>query len=366
MKRYDIGILTFWNVPNYGTYAQAYALQKVLQSLNKTKEVKQIAHLDKHHYNFYYNIKQYYRENKIWKKAFWKSFLMKETKTEQKEKNFLNAYDEIPHTDEISMENYSDFTFDRIFIGSDIVWDFSLEPFNCDRMLFGENLNGRVNSYAASFGTVKNGDKLPDYVIENIKKMQYISVRDDNSARIVETITGTKPDIVLDPVWLWDFNGDCNIELPREENYILVYGQNFTEEFLMNLQKYAKRAGLSIIALDCNNDRYNWCERLVKQEELSPLQWIGYFLKASAVATSTFHGLTFGLLFNKKIAFCKTDFIMDKVDVFLMELGLYDLFQVQSDVKEMLDYDWNYKKINEIIEVKRRKSTNFLEKACGI
>ena len=57
---------------------------------------------------------------------------------------------------------------------------------------------------------------------------------------------------------------------------------------------------------------------------------------------------------------------MDKVDVFLMELGLYDLFQVQSDVKEMLDYDWNYKKINEIIEVKRRKSTNFLEKACGI
>lgn len=52
-----------------------------------------------------------------------------------KRKKFLNAYDEIPHTDEILMENYSDFTFDRIFIGSDIVWDFSLEPFNCDRML---------------------------------------------------------------------------------------------------------------------------------------------------------------------------------------------------------------------------------------
>ncbi len=26
--KYDVGILTFWNVPNYGTFAQAYALQK--------------------------------------------------------------------------------------------------------------------------------------------------------------------------------------------------------------------------------------------------------------------------------------------------------------------------------------------------
>ena len=49
MKKYDIGILTFWKVPNYGTYAQAYALQKVLEYINPTRDVKQIAHLDKKH-----------------------------------------------------------------------------------------------------------------------------------------------------------------------------------------------------------------------------------------------------------------------------------------------------------------------------
>ena len=31
---YDVGILTFWNVPNYGTFAQAYALQKFIHALN--------------------------------------------------------------------------------------------------------------------------------------------------------------------------------------------------------------------------------------------------------------------------------------------------------------------------------------------
>ena len=30
MSTYDMGILTFWDVPNYGTFAQAYALQRVL------------------------------------------------------------------------------------------------------------------------------------------------------------------------------------------------------------------------------------------------------------------------------------------------------------------------------------------------
>ena len=49
MKKYDIGILTFWKVPNYGTYAQAYTLQKVLEYINPTRDVKQIAHLDKKH-----------------------------------------------------------------------------------------------------------------------------------------------------------------------------------------------------------------------------------------------------------------------------------------------------------------------------
>ena len=49
--KYDIGIQTFWNVPNYGTFAQAYALQKVLQDINKDKDVRQIAHLDQHHFN---------------------------------------------------------------------------------------------------------------------------------------------------------------------------------------------------------------------------------------------------------------------------------------------------------------------------
>ena len=368
MNNYDIGILTFWNVPNYGTFAQAYALQKTLQAVAGDNDVRQIAHLDQHHYNFYYNLKAYYRDYKPWTRTFWRSFKITDEEKNSnldKQTTFFEAYNSIPHTVSVDKNNVNKMKFGKVFLGSDIVWDYTLEPFNRDKMLFGETFNvGEVNSYAASFGTVKLDTPVPDYVKEGIKKMRHISVRDDNSADIVERIIGRRPPVVLDPVWMWDFNNDDNIQVPEDENYILVYGQDFTDGFIENLIAYAKLHEMKIIALDCNADHYTWCDKLIKQQDLSPYLWIGYFKKASIVATSTFHGITFGMLFKKKIAFCKSDFIIAKIGAFLKEVGLYDLFDNPNNVEEMLAYHWNYKQVDEVIEKQRSISLEFIKKAC--
>lgn len=365
--KYDIGIQTFWNVPNYGTFVQAYALQKVLKKLNGNKDVRQISHLDQHHFNFYFNKKAYMRKNPIWKKTFWRSFFIKEKDEDQREKNFLNAYSIIPHTEVINKENIKTFQFNKIFLGSDIIWDYSISVFNNDPMLFGIGFNAEINSYAASFGTISINDKMPEYVKEALKKMKYISVRDEKSAEIVKKITGKTPIVVLDPTWLWNFNDDSNIVKPEDENYILVYGQDFTHEFIKNLIAYAKKKKKKIIALDCNEDHYDWCDKMISQSELSPFQWVSYFKYAEAIATSTFHGITFSLIFNKKFAFCKSDFIMAKIDKFLKEINLYDLYNKdKNDVNSMLEYDFKYPEINEVIEKKRKKSIEFLRKACNL
>ena len=364
-KNYDIGILTFWGVPNYGTFAQAYALQRVVENLSSKRSVKQIAHLDERHYNFYYNKSANY---KLWNMAYWKEKLRNIIDKEDviKRKNtFLQAYDTIPHTNNINFKNVDKVEFETVFLGSDIIWDFTIDVFNRDTMLFGDRIKSKnINAYAASFGTVKKDTTLPVYVIECIKKMKSVSVRDENSADIVESITGKRPVVVLDPVWLWDFEKDENIEVPEYEDYILVYGQDFTDEFIMNLIDYANKEKKKIIALDCNDDSYSWCDIMVKQQELSPYKWIGYFKKASIVATSTFHGLTFGLVFKKRIAFCKTEFIMDKVDIFLKNIYLFELFDDRNDVEKMINYSWDYKMIYSQIERARKVSIDFLEGAC--
>lgn len=363
---YSIGIQTFWNVPNYGTFAQAYALQKVLQQINENKDVRQIAHLDQHHFDFYYNYKAYLRAYPIWKKAFWKSFFIKTQNLDAKEKIFFKAYNSIPHTDSIDLTNVKKYQFEKIFLGSDIVWDYSVEVFNNDPLLFGIGYSAEINAYAASFGTVSTDAELPDYVKKALMQMRYISVRDEKSAELVRKVTGKKPKIVLDPTWLWNFNDDNNIQKPDEENYILVYGQDFTIDFIENLRKYANEYKMKLIALDCNDDHYDWCDKMINQSELSPYQWIGYFKYALKIATSTFHGITFSLIFNKNFAFCKTDFIMAKVDEFLKEIGLFNLFDGnQNDVYGMFNYDFNYPFINEVIANKKQDSLKFLRKACS-
>lgn len=192
--------------------------------------------------------------------------------------------------------------------------------------------------------------------------MKKISVREENSQKIVEQITGRPPEIVLDPTWLWDFKDDENVVSSQYENYMVVYGQDFTDDFIAQIIEYSKERGLQLVCLDCNNDNYSWCDVVLRQHELSPYEWIGLFRDAKTVATTTFHGLTFSLIFNKQFAFCKTDFILAKAGTFLKDLGLYQKFTDPNiSVKEMIDEDWNYEYINKVIGVQRTKSIQFLK-----
>lgn len=361
MEKHDIGIFTFWDVPNYGTFAQAYALQRVLQKLYPDREVLQIAYLDSKHYRFYYSRLPL---SKPWHKKFYKDIIARNTvEASRKRELFLHAYESIPHTEKFTKEELQEARFNTVIVGSDIVWDYSFRCFNHDEFLFGKGFNSdSVCAYAASFGTVRPENQHPEYVISGIRNMKKISVREENSQRIVEQITGRSPEIVLDPTWLWDFTKDENVVSPQLENYMVVYGQDFTEDFITQIIEYAKERGLKLVCLDCNNDNYACCDVVLRQHELTPYEWIGLFRGAKTIATTTFHGLTFSLIFNKQFAFCKTDFILAKAGTFLKDLGLYRKFTDSNiSVKEMIDEDWDYKYINTVIGAYRTKSIEFLK-----
>ena len=44
-------------------------------------------------------------------------------------------------------------------------------------------------AYAATFGTIKRGSEYPQYVVDGVRSLDFITVRDKNSADIVEDIT---------------------------------------------------------------------------------------------------------------------------------------------------------------------------------
>lgn len=365
----SVGILTFWNVPNYGTFAQAYALQKVIEKLcEDDKEVNQIAYLNKLHYNYYFSEVPHISKKKL---TFYREFISRKfphSRYNLRKRMFLNSYDTIPHTETMDAEKLRKTKFSTVVLGSDIIWDYSFEIFGKDKFLFGNDFNSsNIISYAASFGTITLLDKLPSYVINGIKKLDSISVRDEKSADIVANITGARPEVVLDPTWLWDFYNDSLIVKSQYSNYMIVYGQDFSNSKILEICDYAKSNGYMLVCLDCNNDNYDWCDVVLKQHQLTPYQWLGLFKYAEAIVTTTFHGLTFSLIFGKQLAFCKTNFIVAKADSFLKRIGLYNLF-VENDptITEMMNYNFDYEKIWGLIEEDRENSLHYLKKALKI
>lgn len=255
----DINILTFWGVPNYGTFAQAYALQASIQKAYPEYDVKQINYLCQKHYKQYYSK---YPIDPIWKKNFYKSlgkYLNPFSDYHKRRKNFPRDYNIIPHTEQFTASQLSLYEMDCLVLGSDIIWDYSFAFFDNDPYLFGNGLKAKKKvAYACSFGTVSKHNKHPEYVIDGIKDLNYISVRDENSADIVEEITGVRPPVVLDPTWLWNFSNDNNIIKPKFDNYIIVYGVLFTEAYKIKRKNNEK---IVILASDGTKLEGHYYER---------------------------------------------------------------------------------------------------------
>ena len=343
-----IRILTFWGVPNHGCFLQAYALQKVIQSLCPDDDVRQTAYLGKKHYNFYYN--STFDRRKILR-----------LKKEHELKKYIKYYYLIPHTNNKRITSFPNEEMDILVLGSDIIWDYNSELLYGDEYLFGGGVSAkRKISYAPSFGRGNTEILTPDYVKKCLKDLDAISVRDQSSYDMVVQLTDREPEIVLDPTLLYDFSKDECIVKPKEERpYIVVYGSDFAAEQIDSLRAYAESNDLLIINLEFMGKKYSWCNKTIGRDELSPFEWMGYFRYASFVMTSTFHGLVFGLIFERNLIFNPTDFIMKKASKLLNDLGVSEMLLHDHQFEKAengLDYSVIRKRFDEL----RRQSVKYL------
>lgn len=361
-----IGILSFWNVPNYGSFLQAYALQNAISKLRPNDDVRQIAYLNQKHFDTYYAIfnKKYYLgclDPRWYLNAIKRKFNGKIAEL----KPFINYYnDYIKHTDTFTATELENEPFDTIVLGSDIVWDYSIDFFGNDKHLFGNSLkSNNIISYAASFGTIKDTVLCPPYIKEGLNKLKHISVRDQNSQHIIKQYLNKDSEIVCDPTFIWDFATDKNITDIKEHKYIVVYGSYFNNELIKGCVEYAKNNHLKIICLDSLNDTFNWCDETVKQNKLNPFQWLSYFKNAECIFTCTYHGLMFGLIFKKRIVFSPTQFIMDKASSLISYLSLNDVLVSYNTFEQKAEWCWDYTNIDNKIDDLKQKSLDYLDKS---
>lgn len=362
MKR--IGILTFWGVPNYGAFAQAYALNKLLKKNYKDCEVKHMAYLHQKHHDLYYKKRKptLSSVNCLLSPSFFKKCLQYYINPYKTYPEFEQDWNSIDHISLSNNKSLEDCYQDVIVTGSDAIWEFSIPEFGNDIHLIGNNLNcNKLVSYAASFGDMKPNDNFDSFIKIGLGHYDDISVRDENSRVIVNSILGKEcAKLVLDPTLVYDFKEDTDIPKSKYDNYVLVYGNDFPQELINKVVRYARENKLSIIGAGIAP---NWCDH--RFTDIGPKAWIGLFRNAEFVVTCTFHGLMFGINYEKKIVFNQVEYVKNRSTTLLQKLGLYDLYKNGVDLVSSLNYSWDYVEIKKKLNEMRKESLCFLRGIGG-
>lgn len=301
MKR--VGIMSMQRIYNYGSSLQAYGLRRLIEGLSDPVDV---SFLD------FAPGRVLLSEGVSTPTSTWGRAVSKVAEYNAVDARLIDKIRFFNHKRTYGKRNFpligvtaqpnNDRSVDVQVIGSD-------EVFNCvqsntrvgySRDLFGHaSPAGRVISYAASFGNTTL-DKIEsagirDELAADLAEFSAISVRDRNSARIIEALTGRVPTVNVDPALAYDYMS-LEPRIPRhrlhDDKYLIVYGYSgrLAHDENVVLRQYARSIGARILSFggvqECS-DEFVDC---------NPFELLAYFRDAEAVITDTFHGTIFSII----------------------------------------------------------------------
>lgn len=360
-----IGILTFHNAHNYGAMLQAYALQKILSSNNY--DAKIIDYRDENIENSYKILKinsknpikvaksildLVYNYSKIVKRYnVFNKFMF----------NKFNLTRRINNIDEL--EKYI-LNLDACITGSDQVWNPLILGKLSDiyTLNFKNTLVKRI-SYAASIGNKYIENNYKNEYKRKISNINHISVREQNAKKELEKIIDNPIEVVLDPTLLLrkeDWEKEIENCQKEKEKYILAYVVAPDNEYIKIVNYLSEKTRLKVIHFG-KKDIYNNIYKNAFTE--GPLEFINLVKNAEYIVATSFHATVFSILFNKKF------FTVPNIKTGTRITDLLDKLQIKNRVYSNLeefknvDYDFvtDYKKVEEILELERKSSIDFLK-----
>ncbi|MDE6268445.1 MAG: polysaccharide pyruvyl transferase family protein [Muribaculaceae bacterium] len=369
MAKPTVGILSMQRVINYGSFLQAYALRELLK-MHGAGEV------------YFVDIipGRILVDNPVAKKNRWTRYwirlrelkasgmLISGLKTfiffRKVERSIKKAWPEL------KIGEHPDKPYDLVVIGSDEVFNCTQDvKWGYSRQLFGDipySVARKIFSYAGSFGYT-DLDKLKKYKIdseigENLKKISAISVRDENSASIVESLTGISPAIHIDPVLAYGYQEEIEsfTTSPYTKPYMIVYSYqdriNDKNE-IDAICNYARQNKLLLISIFC---RYDWCDKdVVPRHPIEVLRWFKY---AKCVITDTFHGTIFSIITKSNFATLIRPSNLNKLSYMLETFALGNRETTSALMEKTLSTHPDFSECNSILDTKRHETKQYISR----
>lgn len=366
-----VGIMSMQRIANYGSFLQAYALKQMIEGLGCEVEFVD------YHVGAPVVRENADSKNKLMRKLekgletfCYKAPFSQKAAYIRFKQSFQKKY--MPLLGVMPTKNYNP-EVDCLVIGSD-------EVFNCIQKntnvgyspeLFGrDNKAKRLIAYAASFGNttlekLRKYDKA-DEIGGLLEKFDAISVRDENSEKIVEALTEKEPAANIDPVLAYDYMHCCN-KIPQvktTEKYLLLYAYSgrISDREADWIAGYAKRKALKVYAL---GGIQKCADRFV---DCSPFEVLAYFQNAEEVITDTFHGSIFSVITHRSFTALVRKSVgnsygnEEKLTDLLKRLELTSRMSTDiANVQTINAQAINYEKVEELLRQKRKEALQYLK-----
>lgn len=348
---------------NYGSFLQAYALKKILESQGHYVDFVDIQDGE------YHETPKKHKLHLLKKISLHKGHIprwLKYRKIDSKIRQILKeeqcsllslACDDMKIRKECQ----------AVVVGSDEVFNCApTSSWGISTQMFGNIDVPVVISYAASCGYTKYSDIPEEWqskLSEALKKMRSISVRDQNTFNFVKKISGISPMYHIDPVLLYDFEEEiqeAKKDMNNERPYMLVYSyanRIQDKEEIYAIKHFAKNKGLQTI---CVGGMLTWCD---EYPAWSPFEVLAGFKHAAYIVTDTFHGTVISAKFNKPFAVLVRESNANKLNDVLER---FKLEQHRVDdighLDEILTMSLDYKEFNDKIYNERKETLKYFNR----
>lgn len=360
------GLLTFHRARNIGTNLQAFALQEYLNSLGVKAEF--IDYRPKYiEQDFGVFIRPLYEQAKtslVSLAKFWLKTIVKlpfNMKREYTFKQFRERYLSVSEEKFLTREEVlnSHLNYDYYFFGSDQIWNPDLTD-GLDLTFFGDFVKGRGKkiSYAASIGKNILTECELKKMVQAIEYLDVVGVREVSAANLLQNNTEKDIYVNIDPTLLIDSKAWRRFITKRIRNdkYVFVYALEKNMNLINAAKQIAKRKNLNVVFLDMKN---YYGKRGRSYYSAGPVEFLNLLYYADCVVTNSFHGTVFSMIFEKKFFSIPHKSRSTRVIDLLSELGLSDRVVFEYSGKENIDSPIDYKRVNELLSIKRKKSEKY-------
>lgn len=347
-----IGIITFHFVNNFGGALQAYALQQTIRK-SAEAEVKIIDYRNR--FIQFTDMVRLFPITTNFKEIVSGLKTLKERLGRKKKfAAFVNDYCQMTerrNKTQISREN----EMDVLVCGSDQIWNPTI-TLGLDKNYFlGFKTEAKKVAYAPSVGIERLSNKKKSLIGKYLDDFDALSVREDSSVDIIETLAGKKVEQLIDPTFLIDIKvwDDIAISPDIKQSYILLYIMQRNEEVYNYARRMKEKYNMPIVEIS----RYGYKPDFIDYTliDIGPAEFVGLFKHATYICTNSYHGLAFSMIYGKEICLIPSRKYGIRMN------SLMRLLQIkQSDCEDELLLQYDCECVNNIIKREREKSIKYL------